>query len=56
MNKSICKYFFDSFVFGIEEIYNETLEAVKTSFPQYIRELEGVADGAGVEFYKVCFY
>lgn len=35
------------------QIYNETLESVKDSFPQYIRELEGVADGAEVEFHKV---
>ncbi|XP_061392311.1 beta-alanyl-dopamine/carcinine hydrolase [Musca vetustissima] len=33
--------------------YNETLETVKNSFPQYIRELEGVADGAQVEFHKL---
>ncbi|XP_065364743.1 beta-alanyl-dopamine/carcinine hydrolase [Calliphora vicina] len=33
--------------------YNETLESVKKSFPQYIRELEGVADGAQVEFHKL---
>lgn len=37
----------------LENAYNETLESVKKSFPQYIRELEGVADGAQVEFYKV---
>ncbi|KAJ6638955.1 hypothetical protein Bhyg_11693, partial [Pseudolycoriella hygida] len=36
-----------------KEIYNETLESVKKSFPQYVRELEGVADGAQVEFYKL---
>ncbi|KAI8033365.1 hypothetical protein M5D96_013891 [Drosophila gunungcola] len=34
------------------QIYNETLGSVKDSFPQYIRELEGVADGAEVEFHK----
>lgn len=33
--------------------YNETLESVKQSFPQYIRELQGVADGAQVEFHKL---
>lgn len=37
----------------LENAYNETLESVKQSFPQYIRELEGVADGAQVEFHKV---
>uniref|UniRef100_T1GC45 Uncharacterized protein n=1 Tax=Megaselia scalaris TaxID=36166 RepID=T1GC45_MEGSC len=35
--------------------YNETLESVKQSFPQYIRELEGIADGAQVEFHKVMY-
>ncbi|XP_023176311.2 uncharacterized protein LOC111603084 [Drosophila hydei] len=35
------------------QIYNETLESVKCSFPQYVRELEGVADGAEVEFHKL---
>jgi hypothetical protein len=34
-------------------VYNETLEVVTESFPQYVRELHGVADGADVEFYKV---
>ncbi|XP_055909851.1 beta-alanyl-dopamine/carcinine hydrolase [Eupeodes corollae] len=33
--------------------YNETLECVKQSFPQYIRELQGVSDGAQVEFHKL---
>ncbi|XP_037937663.1 uncharacterized protein LOC119671184 [Teleopsis dalmanni] len=36
-----------------KNVYNETLESVKNSFPQYIRELEGVADGAQVEFHKL---
>lgn len=36
-----------------ENAYNETLETIKKSFPQYIRELEGIADGAQVEFHKV---
>ncbi|XP_011185178.1 beta-alanyl-dopamine/carcinine hydrolase [Zeugodacus cucurbitae] len=35
------------------KVYNETLESVKKSFPQYIRELEGIADGAQVEFHKL---
>ncbi|XP_054729751.1 beta-alanyl-dopamine/carcinine hydrolase [Anastrepha obliqua] len=35
------------------KVYNETLESVKQSFPQYIRELEGIADGAQVEFHKL---
>lgn len=36
-----------------KDVYNETLESVKNSFPQYIRELEGIADGAQVEFHKL---
>lgn len=36
-----------------EETYNATLNSVKQSFPQYVRELEGIADGAQVEFHKV---
>lgn len=35
------------------KVYNDTLESVKRSFPQYIRELEGTADGAQVEFHKL---
>lgn len=35
------------------KIYNATLESVKRSFPQYVRELEGTADGAQVEFHKL---
>uniref|UniRef100_A0A336LZZ7 CSON009415 protein n=3 Tax=Culicoides sonorensis TaxID=179676 RepID=A0A336LZZ7_CULSO len=35
------------------KVYNETLESVKKSFPQYIQELEGTADGAQVEFHKL---
>lgn len=42
-----------SFFILPEIVYEETLKSVQTSFPQYIRELEGVADGAQVEFYKV---
>lgn len=36
-----------------ERVYKETLDCVTQSFPQYVRELQGVADGAQVEFYKV---
>jgi hypothetical protein len=35
------------------KVYSETLEVVTKSFPQYLRELQGTADGAGVEFHKV---
>jgi hypothetical protein len=35
------------------KVYRETLEVVTKSFPQYLRELQGTADGAGVEFHKV---
>lgn len=37
----------------LERAYQDTLQSVKESFPQYVRELEGVADGAQVEFHKV---
>lgn len=33
--------------------YDDTLASVKTDFPQYVRELEGIAEGANVPFYKV---
>ncbi|CRK99553.1 CLUMA_CG012870, isoform A [Clunio marinus] len=39
-----------------KKVYNETLEVVTKSFPQYLRELQGVADGAGVEFYKLFLF
>jgi hypothetical protein len=35
------------------KVYSETLDVVSKSFPQYLRELQGTADGAGVEFHKV---
>lgn len=35
------------------KVYEETLECVKRRFPQYVREIEGTADGAEVPFYKV---
>lgn len=34
-------------------VYDSTFEAVKTRYPQYINEIQGTADGAGVPFYKV---
>ncbi|XP_073973242.1 C45 family peptidase tan [Rhodnius prolixus] len=36
-----------------KRIYEETLEAVRCSYPQYIRELQGIADGAEIAFYKL---
>lgn len=33
--------------------YDDTLNCVKTNFPQYVRELEGIADGANVPFHQV---
>lgn len=44
-----CQFFFVQ----SEAVYDATLQSVKQSFPQYVRELEGVAHGAGVEFHKV---
>lgn len=35
------------------EVYEETLAAVNREFPQYVKELEGIADGAKVSFHKV---
>lgn len=35
--------------------YDSTLAAVKDGFPQYVRELEGTADGAQVPFHKVTY-
>ncbi|PSN46475.1 hypothetical protein C0J52_06877 [Blattella germanica] len=35
-----------------KKIYEETLSTVKKSFPQYVVELQGIADGAKVPFYK----
>nr|BDT05250.1 tan protein [Gryllus bimaculatus] len=35
------------------QVYNETLRSVQTNFPQYVREIEGTADGAGVPFHKL---
>lgn len=34
-------------------IYEETLACVNEQFPQYVREIQGTADGAKVPFYKV---
>ncbi|XP_067002948.1 beta-alanyl-dopamine/carcinine hydrolase [Anabrus simplex] len=35
------------------KVYEETLQSVKDNFPQYVREMEGTADGAGVPFHKL---
>lgn len=37
------------------KVYEETLDAVKKQFPQYVREIQGTADGANVPFSKVQF-
>ncbi|CAG2054507.1 unnamed protein product, partial [Timema podura] len=40
-----------------KKVYQETLEAVQHNFPQYIKELQGTADGSKVPFHKVhCSY
>lgn len=36
--------------------YEDTLNCVKSSFPQYIDELQGTADGAKVSFHEVRSY
>lgn len=33
--------------------YDATLASCKENFPQYVREIEGTADGAQVPFHKV---
>ncbi|XP_043674518.1 uncharacterized protein LOC122632105 [Vespula pensylvanica] len=35
------------------KVYEETLQCVKKQFPQYIREIQGTADGANVPFNKL---
>ena len=35
------------------KVYDEILACVKKQFPQYIREIQGTADGAGIPFHKV---
>lgn len=35
------------------QVYEDTLAAVNNEFPQYVRELQGTADGAKVPFHKV---
>ncbi|KAH0949477.1 hypothetical protein HN011_005311 [Eciton burchellii] len=34
-------------------IFEETLDAVREQFPQYVREIQGTADGANVAFHKL---
>lgn len=36
------------------KIYEESLKVTEKYFPQYVIELKGVADGAGVKFHEVC--
>lgn len=38
-----------------KKTYHETLAVVRTHFPQYVRELEGIADGSKVSFTLVRF-
>lgn len=37
-------------------IYQETLHNVTDYYPNYLKELQGIADGAGVPFYKLFLY
>jgi hypothetical protein len=39
-----------------KKAYEETLTSVRKNFPQYVREMEGTADGAKVHFHKVQCY
>lgn len=36
-----------------KKAYEDTLNCLKNNFPQYVKELEGTADGADVSFHKV---
>lgn len=36
-----------------QEIYKETTEIVRQKFPHYMQELQGIADGSEVPFFKV---
>jgi hypothetical protein len=36
-----------------KEIYDSTLQLVRAKYPQYVDEIEGIADGAKVDFHKV---
>lgn len=35
------------------KIYDDTLARMKTKFPHYVKELQGISDGSQVPFYKV---
>lgn len=39
-----------------KKVYDETLACVEKQYPQYLREIEGTADGSGVPFHKVISY
>lgn len=39
-----------------QKIYEESLKSTQKYFPQYVIELQGVADGAGVPFHEVSTY
>ena len=36
-----------------QKIYDDTLARMKTKFPHYVKELQGISDGSQVPFYKV---
>lgn len=38
-----------------KRVYEESLKETERYFPQYVIELKGVADGAGVMFHEVYF-
>ncbi|XP_050500422.1 uncharacterized protein LOC126880540 isoform X1 [Diabrotica virgifera virgifera] len=39
-----------------KKAYEDTLASVKKNFPQYVRELEGIAEGANVPFFKLFLF
>ena len=36
-----------------QKLYNSLTQAAMAAFPQYVEEIEGLANGAGLPFYKV---
>lgn len=36
------------------KVYDTTLANMKKKFPYYVKEIQGVADGANVPFHQVC--
>lgn len=53
-----CKVLHDHYLPAYEtpegrKAYEDTLNCVQANYPQYVKELEGTADGAKIPFHKV---